>query len=128
MKSSGSVAGTYCSPEIFGDEPFTVHQATTSRTGKHGVAKTRLLVRTLYDRNETHVIVPSSEAFVPMHLHRYYQARTGIVMSVQANSLTVLDYETNATVHVQGSGREPGTQVRYYSWISPTRTAYGLIK
>ncbi|MEX2706081.1 MAG: translation initiation factor IF-5A [Candidatus Freyarchaeota archaeon] len=102
---------------LIDDEPYKVVSTTTSKSGKHGHAKTRLVAVSLFDESKKDVVFPSdARVEVPV-----IDKRNGQVISVGENVM-LMDLETYETFELPKPKEEDilsklkeGVEVEYWS-------------
>lgn len=75
---------------LIDEEPCRIVEITTSKPGKHGEAKARIVAIGVFDNQKRSVIFPTKHKVkVPI-----IEKKTGQVLSVQGNEALVMDMET----------------------------------
>ncbi len=75
---------------LIDDEPCRIVEITTSKPGKHGEAKARIVAIGVFDNQKRSVIYPTKHKVkVPI-----IEKKTGQVLSIQGNEALVMDMET----------------------------------
>lgn len=78
---------------VLDGEPCVVKKTQTSRPGKHGHAKTRLMAVGMFDDRKRQVVMPGhDDVEVPI-----IEKRTAQVLSVQGETANVMDNESYET-------------------------------
>ncbi len=75
---------------LIDEEPCRIVEITTSKPGKHGEAKARIVAIGVFDNQKRSVIFPTKHKVkVPI-----IEKKTGQVLSIQGNEALVMDMET----------------------------------
>lgn len=78
---------------VIDDEPCRIVDLATSKVGKHGSSKTRIVAIGLFDGAKKDMVLPSdSKVEVPV-----IDKRNGQVVSMMGNNLLLMDLETYQT-------------------------------
>jgi len=78
---------------VIDEEPCRIVDMATSKVGKHGSTKTRIVAIGLFDGAKKDIVLPSdSKVEVPV-----IEKRNGQVISVMGNNLLIMDLETYQT-------------------------------
>ncbi len=78
---------------IIDDEPCRIVSMATSKVGKHGSSKTRIVAIGLFNGAKKDIVLPSdSKVEVPV-----VDKRNGQVISIMGNNLMLMDLETYET-------------------------------
>ncbi|MEM1657436.1 MAG: translation initiation factor IF-5A [Candidatus Jordarchaeales archaeon] len=78
---------------VIDDEPCRIVDLATSKVGKHGSAKTRIVAIGLFDGSKKDIVLPSdSKVEVPV-----IEKRNGQVLSVMGDNVMLMDLETYQT-------------------------------
>ena len=81
---------------LIGDEPCKVLDAQKSKSGKHGHAKDRMTVVGLFDGSKRSVVYPGGKKLDAPIIDK----RNGMVLSIQTDSVQIMDLESNETLEV----------------------------
>jgi len=81
---------------LIGDEPCKVLDTQKSKSGKHGHAKVRMTVVGLFDGSKRSVVYPGSKKLDAPVIDK----RNGMVLSIQTDSVQIMDLETNETLEI----------------------------
>jgi len=85
-------------------EPCRITEYDTSKPGKHGSAKARIVAVGIYDgQKRPHVGPVSMQVHVPL-----IDKRTGQIISIVGSKIQVMDSETFETIDVDMIDEEPG--------------------
>lgn len=76
--------------------PIIPLTASTYKTGKHGSAKTRMLLKDYFTDSTFSDILDSDEKFVELEAHPHYGVDLGVITNVSKTEITVINesYET----------------------------------
>ncbi|RLG39844.1 MAG: translation initiation factor IF-5A [Thermoproteota archaeon] len=96
------------------DEPCKIAEITTSKPGKHGEAKARIVAIGVFDNQKRSVVYPvTHKVQVPI-----IEKKTAQVISIEGDEAQLMDMETYETFHIPLSEEEkaivePGKEVQY---------------
>ena len=96
------------------DEPCKIVEITTSKPGKHGEAKARIVAIGIFDNQKRSVVFPvTHKVQVPI-----IEKKTAQVISIEGDEAQLMDMETYETFHIPLSEEEkelvePGKEVQY---------------
>jgi len=96
------------------DEPCKIVEITTSKPGKHGEAKARIVAIGIFDNQKRSVVFPvTHKVQVPI-----IEKKTAQVISIEGDEAQLMDMETYETFHITLSEEEkelvePGKEVMY---------------
>ncbi|MCD6383936.1 MAG: translation initiation factor IF-5A [Thermoplasmata archaeon] len=96
------------------DEPCKIVEITTSKPGKHGEAKARIVAIGVFDNQKRSVVYPvTHKVQVPI-----IEKKTAQVISIEGDEAQLMDMETYETFHIPLSEEEkaivePGKEVQY---------------
>ncbi|HDD60619.1 MAG: translation initiation factor IF-5A [Thermoplasmata archaeon] len=96
------------------DEPCKIVEITTSKPGKHGEAKARIVAIGIFDNQKRSVVFPvTHKVQVPI-----IEKKTAQVISIEGDEAQLMDMETYETFHIPLSEEEkelvePGKEVMY---------------
>lgn len=97
--------------------------ASTYKTGKHGHAKTRMLLRDFFTDNTFSDILDSDEKFIELEAHPSYKVELAVISEVSKSHITVINesYETidipekNPEVFKLCEGAEYLTYIKFFN-------------
>ncbi|MEM2133451.1 MAG: translation initiation factor IF-5A [Candidatus Freyarchaeota archaeon] len=103
---------------LIDNEPYKVVSTATSKSGKHGHAKTRIVAVNLFDDTKKDIVLPGdSKVEVPL-----IDKRNGQVISVGENTVMLMDLETYETFEIPKPKEEEivsklkeGAEAEYWS-------------
>ena len=81
---------------VYNKEVFMVKSSSTSKAGKHGHAKIRMLIENLFTGNRKTLVTPSDDKFMQPIIDK----KVGQVISITSDSIQIMDtvsYETYET-------------------------------
>lgn len=96
------------------NEPCKIVEITTSKPGKHGEAKARIVAIGIFDNQKRSVVFPvTHKVQVPI-----IEKKTAQVISIEGDEAQLMDMETYETFHIPLSEEEkalvePGKEVQY---------------
>lgn len=96
------------------DEPCKIVEITTSKPGKHGEAKARIVAIGVFDNQKRSVVFPvTHKVQVPI-----IEKKTAQVISIEGDEAQLMDMETYETFHIPLTEEEkelvePGKEVQY---------------
>jgi translation initiation factor 5A len=99
---------------VIDDEPCKIIELTTSKPGKHGEAKARIVAIGIFDGAKRSVVHPvTHKVQVPI-----IDKRTAQVVSIQGNEAQLMDMETYEMFNIEipediRDQVEPGQEVQY---------------
>ena len=93
LKSSPKFKKILCFDDY--EYPVIPVSANTYKTGKHGVSKTRLLLRDFFENSIFSTIVDSSTIFHEMEEDGRFKLRSGLIQRIEGSNVEILneDYE-----------------------------------
>jgi len=104
-------------------EPCRITEYDTSKPGKHGSAKARIVAVGIYDgQKRPHVGPVSMQIHVPL-----IDKRSGQIISIVGSKIQVMDSETFETIDVDmideelGGTLEQGKDIEYWNVIGRTK-------
>ena len=104
-------------------EPCRITEYDTSKPGKHGSAKARIVAVGIYDgQKRPHVGPVSMQVHVPL-----IDKRTGQIISIVGSKIQVMDSETFETIDVDmideelGGTLEQGKDIEYWNVMGRTK-------
>ena len=84
------------------DEPCKIVEITTSKPGKHGEAKARIVAIGIFDNQKRSVVFPvTHKVQVPI-----IEKKTAQVISIEGDEAQLMDMETYETFHIPLSEEE----------------------
>ncbi|MCD6461893.1 MAG: translation initiation factor IF-5A [Thermoplasmata archaeon] len=99
---------------VIDDEPCKIVEMTTSKPGKHGEAKARIVAIGVFDGQKRSVVYPvKHKVQVPM-----VDKRSAQVLAITGDEVQLMDMETYETFHVPipdeyRDALEPGKEIQY---------------
>lgn len=100
--------------------------ASTYKTGKHGSAKTRMLLKDYFTDSSFSDILDSDAKFVELEAHIHYGVELGVITNVSKTEITVINesYETivipekNLSVFKLCEDAEHLTYIRFFNGVN----------